>query len=106
MAGCSSNKDSPICKTVRVPQAEIFAIDVSFRGLKDKAERFREDAEIQEALTGAMVDRLALPTLPEDPETRFATLRAETFDVDALAGRGYGHERLDQLVTELLLGVR
>ena len=33
--------------------------------LKDKAERFREDAEIQEALADAMVDQLALPTLPE-----------------------------------------
>ena len=74
--------------------------------LKEKAERFREDAEIQEALTAAMVDQLSLPTLPEPAETRFETLRAETFDVDALANRGYGHERLDQLVTELLLGVR
>jgi xylose isomerase len=74
--------------------------------LKDKAERFREDEEIQGALADAMVDRLALPTLPEPAETRFETLRAETFDVDALASRGYGHERLDQLVTELLLGVR
>jgi xylose isomerase len=74
--------------------------------LKDKAERFRDDAEIQEALATAMVDQLAQPTLPEDPESRFETLRAETFDVDALASRGYGHERLDQLVTELLLGVR
>ena len=25
---------------------------------------------------------------------------------DALAEQGYGHERLDQLVTELLLGAR
>jgi xylose isomerase len=74
--------------------------------LKEKAERFREDTEIQDALATAMVDRLSQPTLPEDPETRFETLRAETFDVDALAARGYGHERLDQLVTELLLGVR
>jgi xylose isomerase len=74
--------------------------------LKDKAERFRDDADIQEALATAMVDRLSQPTLPEDPESRFETLRAETFDVDALASRGYGHERLDQLVTELLLGVR
>jgi xylose isomerase len=74
--------------------------------LKDKAERFREDAEIQAALADAMVDQLSQPTLPEPPETRFETLRAEAFDVDELAGRGYGHERLDQLVTELLLGVR
>ncbi len=74
--------------------------------LKAKAERFREDEEIQGALADAMVDQLSRPTLPEPPETRFETLRAETFDVDALASRGYGHERLDQLVTELLLGVR
>ncbi|MGZ4676770.1 MAG: xylose isomerase [Acidimicrobiia bacterium] len=74
--------------------------------LKEKAAQFRVDDDIQEALAVAMVDRLGEPTLPEPPETRFETLRAETFDVDALARRGYGHERLDQLVTELLLGVR
>ena len=73
---------------------------------KEKAERFAEDPEIQEALAVAKVDQLGIPTLPEPPESRWATLRAETFDVDALATYGYGHERLDQLVTELLLGVR
>jgi xylose isomerase len=30
----------------------------------------------------------------------------EDFDADAKGARSYGHERLDQLVTELLLGVR
>ena len=35
-----------------------------------------------------------------------AAVRAATLDEDALAAQGYGHERLDQLVTELLLGVR
>ena len=74
--------------------------------LKEKAQRFATDDEIQEALAVAMVARLGEPTLPEPAETRFAELRAENFDVDALATRGYGHERLDQLVTELLLGVR
>lgn len=78
----------------------------SYLILRDKAERFAEDEDIQAALADAMVDRLSLPTLPEPPETRFETLRKENFDVDALAARGYGHERLDQLVTELLLGVR
>jgi hypothetical protein len=37
--------------------------------------------------------------------TRSAT-RRETFDVGALAAQNYGNERLGQLVTELLLGVR
>ena len=74
--------------------------------LKEKAERFTEDVEIQEALAVAKVDQLSLPTLPEAGEDRFERLRKETVDVDALAAIGWGHERLDQLVTELLLGVR
>ena len=39
LAGCSSNKDSPVCAAIRVPEAEIYAIDVSFAALPDKAER-------------------------------------------------------------------
>ena len=31
---------------------------------------------------------------------------SSNYDEDALAAQGYGNERLDQLVTELLLGVR
>ena len=38
LAGCSSNKDAPVCAAIRVPQAKIYAIDVSFPALKDKAE--------------------------------------------------------------------
>jgi len=68
--------------------------------LKDKAERMREDAEIQEALRGAQAHRLAEPTGSLD------SIRAAALDEVALADQGYGHERLDQLVTELLLGVR
>ena len=33
MAGCSTNKDSPICAAIRPPEAEIYAIDVSFAAL-------------------------------------------------------------------------
>jgi NTE family protein len=39
MVGCSTNKDSPLCKKIRVPQAEIYAIDVSFASLPDVNER-------------------------------------------------------------------
>jgi len=39
LAGCSTNNDSPICKEVRVPRAEIYAIDVSFAALPDAKER-------------------------------------------------------------------
>lgn len=74
--------------------------------LRDKAKRFAEDPDIQEALATAKVDQLGLPTLPETGEDRFERLRAESADVDLLAAVGYGHERLDQLVVELLLGTR
>ena len=68
--------------------------------LKDKAGRMRDDTEIQEALLVAKADQLAQPTGP------LTEVRSATFDEAALAAQGYGHERLDQLVTELLLGVR
>jgi xylose isomerase len=72
--------------------------------LRDKARRFAEDTEIQDALATAKVAGLAENTLPAgaSPEE----LRRRDYDLDALAHQGYGHERLDQLVTELLLGVR
>lgn len=68
--------------------------------LKDKAERMRDDPEIQAAMDAAQVTRLAEPTGP------LADVRGASLDEDALSAQGYGHERLDQLVTELLLGVR
>jgi NTE family protein len=39
LAGCSAGRSAPICAEVRVPQAEIYSIDVSFAALADKAER-------------------------------------------------------------------
>jgi xylose isomerase len=75
----------------------------SYLVLRDKVARFHADAEIQDALATAMVERLAEPTVPAGG---YEAIRGEQFDVAALAAQGYGHERLDQLVTELLLGVR
>jgi xylose isomerase len=68
--------------------------------LKDKAERMRDDVDIQAALRAARADGLAEPT------GSLAAIRAASIDEAALAAQGYAHERLDQLVTELLLGVR
>jgi xylose isomerase len=70
--------------------------------LAEKATRFHEDPDIQEALRVAKENDLREPTAPDGLE---GVLSSE-FDEDALASQGYGHERLDQLVTELLLGVR
>src|SRR4051812_4972684 len=71
--------------------------------LAEKARRFREDTEIQEALRVAQLDGLREPTRPAGG---LDEIRKSTYDETALAEQGYGHERLDQLVTELLLGVR
>jgi xylose isomerase len=75
--------------------------------LRDKVARFHADPEIRAALDAAMVPRLAEPTLPagRDPAA-IEALRREPRDLRVPTERGYGHERLDQLVTELLLGVR
>jgi xylose isomerase len=72
----------------------------SYLILKEKAARMREDPEIQDALVAAQAGAIFEPTGSLDD------VRAGTADEDALATTGYGHERLDQLVTELLLGVR
>lgn len=71
--------------------------------LKEKARRFDRDREIQEALGVAMADRLAERTRPPGGLSEIAGSEEPESD---LAEVGYGHEQLDQLVTELLLGVR
>jgi len=74
--------------------------------LREKARRFHEDADIQEALSVAIVYRLAEPALPSVTPETIADLRRGPHDLEAMAMRGYGNERLDQMVTELLLGIR
>ncbi|HTR59113.1 MAG TPA: patatin-like phospholipase family protein [Casimicrobiaceae bacterium] len=59
LAGCSTNKDSPICAGVRPPAAEIYPIDVSFAQLKDKAERdYLNTLPTSFVLPAEAVDRL------------------------------------------------
>ena len=72
--------------------------------LRDKARAFRADPEVAEALAAARVAELSEPTLAEG-ET-LADLRSEKYDREALADRGLGFEKLDQLAMEHLLGVR
>lgn len=75
--------------------------------LKEKAARFAEDAEITEALRQAQAHRLSEPTSPGGfGADSIEKIRSADFDQEALAAQGYGHERLDQLVNELLMGVR
>jgi len=73
--------------------------------LKDKAKQFAADAEIQSLLKeirGSAADTL----IGTYSRAQADTLKAQTFDRDALAARPLPYERLDQLVVDLLLGVR
>jgi len=57
--GMAANKDPAIAAALRVPRAEIYAIDVSFPALKDKAERvFLNEQPTSFVLTPEAVDRL------------------------------------------------
>ena len=76
----------------------------NFLVLRAKVRAFRADPEVREALEAAAVPELAVPTLAEGES--LADVRAATFDVDTLARRGMGFERLDQLAMEHLLGTR
>jgi xylose isomerase len=74
--------------------------------LKDKAARFAGDAEIQQLLGELRARGDAGGARAPFSPARVAALKAERFDLPALRARGYAYERLDQLTTELLLGVR
>ncbi len=75
--------------------------------LKEKGRRFNEDPEIQALLAeinadDGEMDRFKGPYTSE----KAAVLKTYPFDRKALGARGLRYERLDQLVNELLLGVR
>jgi xylose isomerase len=74
--------------------------------LKEKAKRFDQDPEIQAALKASSVAELAEPTIGKYSAASAQALRADPGDPDKLAIRGYANEHLDQLVMELLMGVR
>ena len=72
--------------------------------LREKAQAFRADPEVQAALEADEVHALDTPTVGEGES--LADLRAASYDVEALAERSIGMEALDQLAMEHLLGVR
>jgi xylose isomerase len=72
--------------------------------LARKAREFAASPAIAEALAAAGVPDLALETVGRYDASAAAALVEESRGLDALGARGYGNERLDQLVVELLLG--
>ena len=72
----------------------------------DKARRFAVDPDIQAALVAAGVPELGEESIGEYTREYADSLLSDSFDPDVLARRAYGNERLDQLVIELITGVR
>lgn len=78
--------------------------------LKERAQAFRADPEVQQALADAKVAELSRPTLNDgESYTDLLADRSayEDFDADSYYnGRGFGFVRLQQLALEHLLGAR
>jgi xylose isomerase len=75
--------------------------------LKEKAERFNADPEIQTVLAEINSDEGTMEPYqgPYSP-SKATALKEHVFDRPALGQRGFPYERLDQLTVELLFGVR
>jgi xylose isomerase len=75
----------------------------TYLALSERARHFDELPEVREALAAAGAPELAEPTVDgAAPDA----LKAEADALDELAPRGYANERLDQLLVDVLLGVR
>jgi len=74
--------------------------------LKEKAQQFNEDREIQALLQEINAGEGTPAATGAYSAQKAADLKAATFDRAALGARGLPYERLDQLTVELLLGVR
>jgi len=76
----------------------------TYLALAERARHFDALPEVQEALAAASAPELAQATTGGVAEAE--ALKAESAQLDALAVRGYANERLDQLVVEVLMGLR
>jgi xylose isomerase len=75
--------------------------------LIEKAAQFNADKQIQALLAEINAEAPAMsPLLGKYTAQKAAALKAYTFDREAIAKRGLKYEHLDQLVFELLMGVR
>jgi xylose isomerase len=78
----------------------------TYLALAEKGRRFDADAEIRAALAETKVPELARPTVGGYSREAVDELLAEQHDLALLGARACRNERLDQLVTDLLLGLR
>ena len=71
--------------------------------LKERANAFRSDSRVIEAMKNSNIPGLEEPTLGNGESWR--DLANDSFDVEAAGKRGYNYEALDQLAMEHLMGV-
>jgi xylose isomerase len=76
----------------------------TYLALAERARHFDSLSEVQDALEAASTPELGQPSTTGAGEAD--TLKGEADNLDALADRGYYNERLDQLVVDVLMGVR
>jgi len=76
----------------------------TYTALAERARHFDSLPEVQEALAAASAPELGEASAAGLEETD--ALKAQASELDALAQRGYHNEALDQLVVEVLLGLR
>jgi len=75
--------------------------------LKEKAAQWNADTEIQEIVAEINADDGSMDHyFGKYSVDKANALKAQSFDRNAIAGRGLKYERLDQLTVEVLLGVR
>lgn len=74
--------------------------------LKDKAEQWNADAEIKALLAEVAEADRATPAVGKYSKDGAQKLLSYSFDRTALAAKRLPYERLDQLTTDILLGVR
>jgi xylose isomerase len=76
----------------------------TYLALAERARHFDELPEVREALEATGTPELAIATT--DGLGEADALKSEADGLDELAARGYANEALDQLVVDVLLGVR
>ena len=74
--------------------------------LKDKAEQFAQDSEIQDLIAEINADSGEYDYVSSYSAENASKIKAVEFDRQALGARNLPYEKLDQLTIELLLGVR
>jgi xylose isomerase len=107
--GGSRHFDAHAYRTADLDDVKAFARGCmrTYLILKEKAQQFNEDQEIQALLAEIKADDGSMNQyFGGYSSTKAQSLKAHNFDRVAMGKQGQPYEKLDQLLIELLLGVR